>query len=144
MNKYTALANMTADPVFRNTKNDRRVCNIRVAINESFKDKNGEKIHSVEFISATAWEDLAEFCRDNLKKGTKIYLSGALRTGTWDRKIKTSDGEISVPTETKFIQLSQVIVINQAVATEIHEDNDPEIDPTEFIPQDEDYADGVV
>lgn len=145
MNKYSAIGNLTEKPTLRSTNSTgKAVCNMRIAVNEDFKDENGEKKHKVEFVNATAWGDLATSC-SILEKGSQIYFAGALRTSTWDRNIKAPNTgeEVKVPTESKYISLSEVIFLNASKKNAIQEDTE-EIEPDlEIPPMDDDGQDYV-
>jgi len=67
--------------------NGNMVCNISVATNEKWKDKqSGEMKEETEWHSCTCFGRLAEVCGEYLKKGSSIYLRGKLKTQSWDDK----------------------------------------------------------
>jgi single-strand DNA-binding protein len=60
--------------------------NFNLATDESYKDKNGQKIERTEWHRIVAWDKLAEICKQYLTKGKLIYVEGRLTTRSWDDK----------------------------------------------------------
>lgn len=85
VNKVIIIGNLGADPEVRSFQNGGRVCNLRVACSESWKDKNtGERQERTEWVSIAIFSDgLISVAERYLKKGSKIYVEGALRTRKW-------------------------------------------------------------
>jgi len=84
LNRVTLIGNLGADPEVKSFQNGGKVCNMRVACSESWKDKNGEKQERTEWITVAVFaEGLAGVCERFLKKGSKVYLAGQLRTRKW-------------------------------------------------------------
>jgi len=86
LNRWCGIGNMGADPELRYTPSNAAVVELRVAINEAWKDKNGTKQERTEWISVRAWRDLAEICAKYLTKGKQVYVEGRLKTETWEDK----------------------------------------------------------
>lgn len=81
INRVILVATLGADPEARTTSGGTVVSNFRVAVNESWKDKNsGQKQERTEWISITAFGRLAEIVNKYLVKGSKAYIEGKLRT----------------------------------------------------------------
>lgn len=55
-------------------------------MNESYKDKSGEKQERVEWVRIQVWGDQAESCSKYLSKGRSVYVEGRLQTRSWDDK----------------------------------------------------------
>ena len=85
LNKCIIVGNLGADPETKSFQNGGKICNLRVACSESWKDKNsGEKKERTEWISVSIQSDgLAGIAERFLKKGSKVYLEGQLRTRKW-------------------------------------------------------------
>lgn len=85
VNKVILVGNLGADPETRSFQNGGKVCNLRIATSESWKDKNtGEKQERTEWHSVAIFsEGLAGVAERFLKKGSKVYVEGQLRTRKW-------------------------------------------------------------
>jgi single-strand DNA-binding protein len=85
LNKVMLIGNLGADPEVKTFSNGGKVCNLRVATSESWKDKNtGEKQERTEWHTVAVFnEGLAGVCERFLKKGSKVYLEGQLQTRKW-------------------------------------------------------------
>ncbi len=88
VNKVILIGNLGADPEIRRTQDGRPVANLRVATSESWKDKNtGERKEKTEWHRVVIFnEGLCRIVEQYLKKGSKIYLEGALQTRKWTDK----------------------------------------------------------
>jgi single-strand DNA-binding protein len=86
LNKVMLIGRLGADPEFRVTPNGSSVVNFNLATDESYKDKNGQKIERTEWHRIVAWDKLAEICKQYLTKGKLIYVEGKLTTRSWDDK----------------------------------------------------------
>ena len=85
LNKVSIIGNLGADPEVRSFQNGGKVANLRVACSESWKDKQtGERKERTEWISVAIHSDgLVGVAERFLKKGSKVYLEGQLRTRKW-------------------------------------------------------------
>lgn len=85
LNKVQLIGNLGADPEVRSFQNGGKVCNLRVATSESWKDKNtGERQERTEWTSVAIFGDgLVGVAERYLRKGSKVYLEGQLRTRKW-------------------------------------------------------------
>jgi len=88
VNKVILIGNLGADPEIRRTSDGRPVANLRVATNESWKDKaTGERRERVEWHRVVIFnEGLCKIVEQYLKKGAKVYLEGQLQTRKWQDK----------------------------------------------------------
>ncbi len=98
LNKVMLIGNVGNDPETRTTQGGVPVCNIRLATNERYKDRNGETQERTEWHSLVLWNRLAEIARDHVRKGDRIYIEGRLRTREWEDRegIKRRTTEIFV------------------------------------------------
>jgi len=95
INKCIILGNLGQDPKIQNMPSGGAVTSISVATSESWKDKNtGEQTNKTEWHRIVFFNKLAEIAGQYLKKGSKVYIEGSLRTRTWDK-----DGEKRYTTE---------------------------------------------
>lgn len=85
LNKVTLIGNLGADPETRSFQNGGRVCNLKLATSESWKDKQtGERKERTEWHNVTVNSDgLVNVCENYLRKGSKVYVEGQLRTRKW-------------------------------------------------------------
>lgn len=85
INKVTLIGNLGADPEIRQTQDGNPIANLRVATNETWRDKaTGERRERVEWHRVTIFnESLARISEQYLKKGSKVYIEGQLQTRKW-------------------------------------------------------------
>lgn len=84
VNKVILVGNLGADPETRSFQNGGKVCNLRLACSESWKDKQGQKQERTEWVSIVIHnEGLVGVAERYLRKGSKVYLEGQLRTRKW-------------------------------------------------------------
>jgi single-strand DNA-binding protein len=85
VNKVILIGNLGADPEIRRTQDGRPVANLRVATSDSWKDKaTGERKEKTEWHRVVIFnENLCRIAEQYLKKGSKVYLEGALQTRKW-------------------------------------------------------------
>jgi single-strand DNA-binding protein len=97
VNKVILVGNLGADPEVRRTQDGRPIVNLRIATSESWRDKNtGERKEKTEWHRVVIFsEGLAKVAEQYLKKGSKVYLEGALQTRKWQDK----DGQDRYSTE---------------------------------------------
>jgi len=80
VNKIILLGNLGADPEVRHTPGGQAVCNLRVATNERWKDRDGQLQDRTEWHSVTVWGQQGEACGAHLSKGRQVYVEGRLQT----------------------------------------------------------------
>jgi single-strand DNA-binding protein len=85
VNKVILIGNLGRDPEVRSFQNGGKVCNLRIATSETWKDKNtGERREKTEWHSVAIFNDgLVRIAEQYLKKGSKVYIEGALQTRKW-------------------------------------------------------------
>jgi single-strand DNA-binding protein len=87
VNKVIVLGNLGQDPEVRFMPSGGAVANLTVATSESWKDKQtGEQKEKVEWHKVAIFGKLAEIAGEYLKKGSKVYLEGALQTRKWQNQ----------------------------------------------------------
>ena len=85
VNKVILIGNLGRDPEVRTFQNGGKVCNLRIATSESWKDREtGERRERTEWHSVAIFsEPLARVAEQYLRKGSKVYLEGQLETRKW-------------------------------------------------------------
>ena len=85
VNKVILIGNLGADPEVRSFANGGKVCNLRIATSENWRDKNtGERKEKTEWHSVAIFnEGLVRIAEQYLRKGSKVYLEGQLQTRKW-------------------------------------------------------------
>lgn len=95
INKVILIGNLGADPETRFTQAGAPVTNFRVATSEQWTDKqSGQRQERTEWHSIVCFGKLAEISGEYLRKGSKVYVEGSLRTSSWE-----SDGQTRYKTE---------------------------------------------
>ncbi|MCB1614860.1 MAG: single-stranded DNA-binding protein [Pseudomonadales bacterium] len=84
VNKVILVGNCGQDPESRAANNGATITNISIATSESWRDKaTGQQQERTEWHRVVFFNRLAEIARDYLKKGSKVYVEGSLRTRKW-------------------------------------------------------------
>ena len=85
VNKVIIVGNLGRDPEVRSFQNGGKVCNLRIATSENWKDRNtGERRERTEWHSVAIFsEPLARIAEQYLRKGSKVYIEGQLETRKW-------------------------------------------------------------
>jgi single-strand DNA-binding protein len=85
VNKVILIGNLGRDPEVRSFPNGGKVCNLRIATSENWKDRNtGERREKTEWHSVAIFsEPLVRVAEQYLRKGSKIYIEGQLETRKW-------------------------------------------------------------
>lgn len=87
INKVILVGNLGQDPETRYMPSGGAVCSFSVATSESWTDKqSGQKQERTEWHSISVFGRLAEICGEYLKKGSKVYIEGSLRTDKYQDK----------------------------------------------------------
>lgn len=90
INKVILIGNLGGDPEVRYTPNGSAVANVTLATSESWRDKqSGELQDRTEWHRVVFFGRLAEIVGEYLRKGSKIYVEGSLRTRKWQDKTGT-------------------------------------------------------
>jgi len=85
VNKVILIGNLGRDPEVRSFQNGGKVCNLRIATSETWKDRNtGERREKTEWHSVAIFQEgLVRIAEQYLKKGSKVYIEGQLQTRKW-------------------------------------------------------------
>ena len=82
VNKVILIGNVGADPEIRSSADGRKIVNMRIATSDTWKDKNsGERREKTEWHRVVIFnQGLARIAEQYVKKGSKLYVEGALQT----------------------------------------------------------------
>jgi single-strand DNA-binding protein len=86
VNKVIVLGNLGAKPELKYLPSGQAVCELRVATNETFTDKNQQKQERTEWHRIVVWGKMGENCAQYLDKGRSVFVEGRLQTRSWDDK----------------------------------------------------------
>ena len=86
VNKVILVGRLGADPEVRYTPDGAMVTTFRLATDEQWKDKSGERTQRTEWHRVVAFRKLAEICGSYLAKGRLVYVEGRLQTRSWEDK----------------------------------------------------------
>lgn len=93
VNKAILIGNLGADPELR-MAGSTPVCNFRIATNEKWTDKDGERQERTEWHSIVVWDKAGEACAKYLEKGSPVYVEGKIQTRQYEK-----DGDTRYATE---------------------------------------------
>ncbi|WP_299933550.1 single-stranded DNA-binding protein [uncultured Pelagimonas sp.] len=85
VNKVILVGNLGRDPEVRSFQNGGKVCNLRIATSETWKDRStGERREKTEWHSVAIFQEgLVRVAEQYLRKGSKVYIEGQLQTRKW-------------------------------------------------------------
>ena len=113
VNKVVLVGTLGADPQSKSFPNGGSVCNFSIATSEKWKDKqSGQWNESTEWHRIVVKNRLGEIAQQYLKKGSKVYIEGKLRTRTW----KDQNNQEHYTTEVQADQMQMLDSAPQANA----------------------------
>ena len=77
LNQIVLVGRLVQDPEIKELENDKKVCNITLAVTRSYKNMNGE--YETDFIPVTLWQGIAEQTTNYCKKGDLVGVKGRLQ-----------------------------------------------------------------
>ena len=104
VNKVTLLGNLGKDPEYRVIPNGTPVCKFSIATAEPFKNSNDQWEERTEWHNVECWRSIADVANRFLKKGSKVYIEGKLKTETYEKDGITRYNTKVVATELVLIQ----------------------------------------
>lgn len=109
VNKVILIGNLGADPEVKTFQNGGKICNLRIATSENWKDRaTGERKERTEWHNVTInSEGLVGVAEKYLRKGSKIYVEGQLRTRKWQDR----DGNDRYTTEVSIGGMGGVLTM---------------------------------
>jgi single-strand DNA-binding protein len=96
LNKVFLIGNLTQDPEVRSLSSGTPVAEIRLAVSHRYKDRDGQPQEDTLFIQVESWNRLADFCKDWLKKGRRVFVEGRLKMDAWEGKDGVKRSRIKV------------------------------------------------
>tara|TARA_A100001037_G_C15108761_1_gene617850 strand:+ start:1157 stop:1603 length:447 start_codon:yes stop_codon:yes gene_type:complete len=104
INKVILIGNLGRDPETRYSQGGNAVTNFSIATSESWRDRNsGEQQERTEWHNVVCFARLAEIAGEYLRKGSKVYIEGSLRTSSWEQ-----DGQKKYRTEVMARELQML------------------------------------
>lgn len=85
LNKVFLLGNLTRDPELRYTPGGMAVCNLGLAVNREWSDKEKQKQKETTFLTVVVWGKAGEACGTHLKKGRPVLVEGRLQSRSWEK-----------------------------------------------------------
>lgn len=134
LNDLTLCGNLVADPEIKYNKNGSPVASLRLAVNEDWKDKDGNVQKKTIFIYCIAKKKLATTVEKHLSKGMNIYLKGKLESYEYEK-----DGEKRW--NTYMLVFSFKFVQNKNSTPQQKTDSKPVVNPESEPVSDEDWDD---
>jgi len=89
LNRVQLIGRLGKDPESKFIPTGKKVTHFSLAVDNRWKDKNGETKESTEWVNIEAWGRLGEVCQEYLKKGSLIFLEGRLKTDKYEDKGET-------------------------------------------------------
>jgi len=84
LNKVMIIGNLGKDPETRTLQSGMTVTNITVATNESYTDRNGNKVEQTEWHNIELWDNLSKIASQYLRKGSPVFVEGKIKTDSWE------------------------------------------------------------
>jgi len=86
LNKVLLMGNLTRDPEVKYTPKGTAVCDLGLAINDSYKAQDGTIKETVTYVDVEVWGRTAENCKQYLTKGRPVFIEGQLRLDQWEQE----------------------------------------------------------
>jgi single-strand DNA-binding protein len=84
LNKVFLMGNLTRDPEVKYTPKGTAVCDLGLAINDSYKAQDGTIKETVTYVDVEVWGRTAENCKQYLAKGRGVFVEGQLKLDQWE------------------------------------------------------------
>jgi single-strand DNA-binding protein len=88
LNRVLLIGNLTKDPELRHIPSGTALVELRLAVSESYKNREGQEVESVCYVDVVVWARQAETCAEHLSKGSPVFVEGQLQFDQWEK-----DGE---------------------------------------------------
>ena len=97
VNKIFLLGNCGQEPQVKVFDNGDQITTFSIATSDQWTDKNGEKKESTEWFTCVAYRQLAKIAADFVKKGSKVFVEGRIKTRSWEKEgVKQYRTEVEV------------------------------------------------
>jgi single-strand DNA-binding protein len=85
INKAMVYGNLTRDPELKSLPSGSQVCNLSLATNRTWSDKDGKKQEEVQYHNIVLFGKTAENVAKYMKKGSALFVEGRLQTQSWEK-----------------------------------------------------------
>lgn len=85
VNKVILLGNLGHSPEIKYLPSGTPVCSFSIATGEKYTNKSGQEVNNIEWTNIVVFEKLAEIANQYLKKGSKVYIEGRLKTDSYEK-----------------------------------------------------------
>lgn len=133
VNKVILVGNLGQDPEVRYTGGGTAVANLRLATNERWTDKSGQKQERTEWHRIVAWGRQAEVAGEYMRKGQMLYVEGSLQTRQWEDR----DGNTRYTTEVKALLLKMLGGRGGAGSEDYSSGPEPDFGPEPQVSEDD-------
>lgn len=86
LNQCQFIGRLGSDPETRYTTQGKAIASFSIAVGSQWKNKDGEKQESTEWVNITAFDKLGEICGEYLRKGSQVFISGRMKTEKYTDK----------------------------------------------------------
>ena len=83
LNRVMIIGRLGADPEIRYTQAGQATCSLRIATDESYTDRDGNRVERTEWHRVAVFQRAAENCNQYLRKGSMVFVEGRLATRKW-------------------------------------------------------------
>lgn len=132
-NRILIIGNLGGDPEVRMTPGGTKVANLRVATNERWTDRNGQAQEHTEWFTVVLYGRVAEVAEKYLRKGSRVFIEGSLRTRKWQDR----EGKDRYTTEVRAFNM----VMLDARVPDLPEEGTVAPPPDESVPPPEEEDD---
>ncbi len=101
LNKVMVIGRLGKDPELRYAQNGAPIASMRIATDESYTDRDGNKVDRVEWHTVVVFQRMAENCANYLSKGSLVFVEGSLQTRKW----QDQNGQDRYSTEIKALRV---------------------------------------
>ncbi|MEW6715983.1 MAG: single-stranded DNA-binding protein [Chloroflexota bacterium] len=89
LNRVQLIGRLGRDPESRYTPSKKQVCSFSMAVNRTWRDREGKTKESTDWFNVETWGKLAEICQKYLNKGRLVYIEGRLQTDRYEHEGET-------------------------------------------------------
>jgi len=86
VNRVCLIGRLTQDPKVQSAHSGTAVADLRVAVGETYKNKQGETVETTCFVDVVVWSRQAEACGEHLSKGSLVCIEGRLQLDQWESR----------------------------------------------------------
>lgn len=126
LNKVFLIGRLTVDPEIKTLPSGKKICQVGLATDRFFTNKEGQKKQETEFHNIVLFGKLAETVAKYLKKGSLLFIEGRLRTRVWE------DEKGNKKTKTEIV--AEKIQLGPKIKKETEPSSEEKIEEKEEIP----------